>query len=161
MSQQGLKVTKATGPEWQQEGEVLAKTMRGQMVPTDIFDLAVKARDAFRQSKHQVTEVLAVLEDSVVSLALLAMAVLPILEIVLRRLFGIGVPGSGPIVQHLTLWVGFLGAAIAAREGKLLSLAQRHADSGRPRARARRNSSRRRLRPSSRHFSPGAASTWR
>src|SRR6185295_909524 len=28
-----------------------------------------------------------------------------------------------PIVQHLTLWVGFLGAAIAAREGKLLALA--------------------------------------
>ncbi len=33
------------------------------------------------------------------------------------------VPGSGPIVQHLTLWVAFLGAALAAREGKLLSLA--------------------------------------
>jgi C4-dicarboxylate transporter DctM subunit len=65
----------------------------------------------------------AVVEDSVASLALLAMAVLPILEIVLRRLFGVGVPASGPIVQHLTLWVGFLGAAIAAREGKLLALA--------------------------------------
>ncbi len=38
-------------------------------------------------------------------------------------MFGVGVPGSGPIVQHLTLWVGFLGAAIAARDGKLLALA--------------------------------------
>src|SRR5207249_4787922 len=44
-------------------------------------------------------------------------------EIVFRRAFGRGIPGSGPIVQHLTLWVGFLGAAIAAREGKLLALA--------------------------------------
>jgi len=51
MSQQGLKVTKATGSEWQQEAEALAKTMRGQMVPPDIFDLAVKERDAFRQSR--------------------------------------------------------------------------------------------------------------
>jgi TRAP-type C4-dicarboxylate transport system substrate-binding protein len=51
MSQQGLKVTKASGPEWRQEADALAKTMRGQMVPADIFDLAVKERDAFRQQK--------------------------------------------------------------------------------------------------------------
>src|SRR2546423_4704864 len=54
---------------------------------------------------------------------MLAMVALPILEIAVRRLFGVGIPASGPIVQHLTLWVGFLGAAIAAREGKLLALA--------------------------------------
>ena len=51
MGQQGLKVTKATGPEWQQEAAILARTMRGQMVPADIFDLALKERDAFRQRK--------------------------------------------------------------------------------------------------------------
>jgi hypothetical protein len=47
----------------------------------------------------------------------------PLSEIVARKAFGRGIPGSGPFVQHLTLWVGFLGAAIAAREGKLLALA--------------------------------------
>jgi TRAP-type C4-dicarboxylate transport system substrate-binding protein len=51
MSAQGLKVTKAAGPEWREEAEILAKTMRGQMVPPDIFDMAVKERDAFRQRK--------------------------------------------------------------------------------------------------------------
>ncbi len=51
MTQQGLKVTKATGPEWREEAELLAKTMRGQMVPPDVFDLAVKERDAYRQRK--------------------------------------------------------------------------------------------------------------
>jgi C4-dicarboxylate transporter DctM subunit len=63
------------------------------------------------------------IENAIATLAMLAMVVLPLLEIAARRLFGVGVPASGPIVQHLTLWVGFLGAAIAAREGKLLALA--------------------------------------
>ena len=70
-----------------------------------------------------MTRIAARVEDGVAALALLAMVVLPLLEIAGRRFFGIGVPASGPIVQHLTLWVGFLGAAIAAREGRLLSLA--------------------------------------
>jgi len=50
------------------------------------------------------------------------MVVLASVELVLRR-FGGGLSGAGPIVQHLTLWLGFLGAAVAAREGRLLSLA--------------------------------------
>jgi len=51
MQNQGLKVTKGTGPEWQQLADNLAQTMRGKMVPQDIFDMAVKERDAFRQRK--------------------------------------------------------------------------------------------------------------
>jgi tripartite ATP-independent transporter DctM subunit len=70
-----------------------------------------------------VIGLLALLEDGVAAAALAAMVALPLVEIAVRRLFGVGVPGSGPFVQHLTLWVGFLGAAIAAREGKLLALA--------------------------------------
>jgi len=70
-----------------------------------------------------VKRALVLLEDTIASLALLVMVLLPLSEIVARRFFGRGIPGSGPIVQHLTLWVGFLGAAIAAREGKLLALA--------------------------------------
>jgi C4-dicarboxylate transporter DctM subunit len=50
------------------------------------------------------------------------MVVLPLAEIALRRLFGFGIPGSIPFVQHLTLWVGFLGGALAARDGRLLAL---------------------------------------
>ena len=41
----------------------------------------------------------------------------------LRQLGGTGVPGALPLVQHLTLWLGFLGATYAAREGKLLAIA--------------------------------------
>jgi tripartite ATP-independent transporter DctM subunit len=70
-----------------------------------------------------VKRALVLIEDAFSSLALLAMVILPLLEIIWRRAFGQGIPASGPIVQHLTLWVGFLGAAIAARDGKLLALA--------------------------------------
>ncbi len=61
-------------------------------------------------------------ENVVVSLTLAAMAVLPLAEIALRATTGFGIPGSSTFVQHLTLAVGMLGAAVAAREGRLLSL---------------------------------------
>ena len=51
MSKQGLTVTKAEGPEWKAEANTLARAMRGGMVPADIFDLALKERDAFRERK--------------------------------------------------------------------------------------------------------------
>jgi C4-dicarboxylate transporter DctM subunit len=70
-----------------------------------------------------VKRALILFEDAVAATALAAMVVLPVLEIALRRATGIGIPGAGPIVQHLVLWVGFLGGAIAAREGRLLALA--------------------------------------
>ncbi len=63
------------------------------------------------------------IEEHVASVALAAMVLLPLAEIVARQLFSTGLPGSLPVVRHLTLWVGFLGAALAAREGKLLSFA--------------------------------------
>jgi tripartite ATP-independent transporter DctM subunit len=59
----------------------------------------------------------------VASTALLAMVLLPIIEVVVQWFATGGVPGSISLVRHLTLWVGLLGAAIAAREGKLLALA--------------------------------------
>ncbi len=62
-------------------------------------------------------------EDVFGSAVLAVMTLLPIVEIVGRRFLGQGVPGSILIVQSLTLWVAFLGAMIAARHGRHLSLA--------------------------------------
>ncbi|MYB18990.1 MAG: TRAP transporter large permease subunit [Holophagales bacterium] len=50
------------------------------------------------------------------------MVLLPLAEIVVRQL-GTGIPGALPFEQHLTLWIAFLGAGLAAREGRLLALA--------------------------------------
>jgi TRAP-type C4-dicarboxylate transport system permease small subunit len=62
-------------------------------------------------------------ENVVATLALGGIMLLPLAEIALRQAFHTGIPGAGPFSQNLTLWVGLLGAAIAAREGKLLTLA--------------------------------------
>jgi tripartite ATP-independent transporter DctM subunit len=62
-------------------------------------------------------------ENSVALLAMAGIIILPLAEIVLRKWFATGIPGAAPFAQHLTMWVGMLGAAIAARDGKLLSLA--------------------------------------
>lgn len=62
-------------------------------------------------------------ENTIALLAMAGIVILPLAEIVLRKWFATGVPGAAPFAQHLTMWVGMLGAAIAARDGKLLSLA--------------------------------------
>ncbi|MBN2361841.1 MAG: TRAP transporter large permease subunit [Deltaproteobacteria bacterium] len=54
---------------------------------------------------------------------LLLMTLLPTLESVIRRTLGRGVPDSIVLTQHLTLWIGFLGALLAAGSGKHLALA--------------------------------------
>lgn len=62
-------------------------------------------------------------ENRIASLTLGGIMILPLAEIVSRRFFGAAIPGSGAFAATLTLWLGMLGAAIAARDGKLLTLA--------------------------------------
>ncbi len=52
MTKRGLTVTKPVGPEWRTQLDALTKTMRGESVPPEIFDLASKARDEFRKQKN-------------------------------------------------------------------------------------------------------------
>lgn len=61
-------------------------------------------------------------ENALVVGVLALMTAMPLVEIVGRKWLGGGIPGSVPIVQHLTLWVTFLGAALAARSDRLLAL---------------------------------------
>jgi tripartite ATP-independent transporter DctM subunit len=62
-------------------------------------------------------------EEGLACAAVLVMAVLPPAEIALRRAGGFVLPGSVPFVQNLVLWVGLLGGALAARDGRLLAIA--------------------------------------
>ena len=75
-----------------------------------------------RPERGPVTRVLHGVEDAVLLVLLAVMVALPLLEIVLRRVTGVGFPGALPIVQHLTLWIALLGAAVAARQDRLLTM---------------------------------------
>lgn len=61
-------------------------------------------------------------EDWLVTLALAAIVAVPLMEAVLRLTLERGMSGSSTMIQHLTLIIGMLGAAIAARQNRLLSL---------------------------------------
>ena len=50
------------------------------------------------------------------------MALLPLAELALRAAFQVGVSGAAAFTQNFALIAGMLGAVIAAREGRLLSL---------------------------------------
>jgi tripartite ATP-independent transporter DctM subunit len=61
-------------------------------------------------------------ERLVPAAALTLMALLPITEMVSRQWRLPGIPGSNLVVQHLTLWIAFIGAALAAGSDRLLAL---------------------------------------
>jgi tripartite ATP-independent transporter DctM subunit len=52
----------------------------------------------------------------------LAMVILPTLEAAVRRITGGSVPGAAVYTEHLTLWVGFIGALLATATGHHLAL---------------------------------------
>ena len=62
-------------------------------------------------------------EDSALAIALLLMALIPVVELAGRAWLGIGIAGATEYLRHLTLWLGFLGAGLATREGQHLKIA--------------------------------------
>jgi tripartite ATP-independent transporter DctM subunit len=65
---------------------------------------------------------LARFEGAVVGVLLLLMVAIPAGETLGRRFLGRGFTGSSVLVQHLTLWVGFLGAVLASGAERHLAL---------------------------------------
>jgi C4-dicarboxylate transporter DctM subunit len=63
------------------------------------------------------------IEQWVIGAVLVAMAMFTFLEVTGRSALGAGVPGGLLYTQHLTLWVGFLGALLATATGGHLALA--------------------------------------
>ena len=62
-------------------------------------------------------------ENGFATLVAVCLMTLPLANMVATRFYGTGITGAGLFAQNLTLWLGMLGAAIAARDGKLLALA--------------------------------------
>ena len=74
-------------------------------------------------STGRLTRSVRISEEFLASTALAAMVFLLLVEIVFRPWYGYLIPGSQVFVRQLTMWVALLGAALAARDGRLLALA--------------------------------------
>jgi C4-dicarboxylate transporter, DctM subunit len=61
-------------------------------------------------------------ENLVLAATLTFMTLVPLAEILLRAMFHVGISGAASLTQHFALIAAMLGAAVAAREGRLLSL---------------------------------------
>ncbi len=61
-------------------------------------------------------------ENTLLLAVLAGLTFLPLAEMLAREGIGPGISGSIPIVQHLTLWMTFLGATLAARGDRMLAL---------------------------------------
>ena len=104
--------------------------MRCPLCGSDLAaDAVEKCPECGWQSKapSRLFNAIARVEDAVISVVLLSMILLVLVQIGLRNFCSTGMSGGAEIVRHMLLWVAFLGAAIAAREGKhiRIDLAQR------------------------------------
>jgi TRAP-type C4-dicarboxylate transport system permease small subunit len=61
-------------------------------------------------------------EKALIVVFLAAMILTAFAQILLRNVFGIGLSWAEPLVRYLVLWVGFIGAALAAREGRHITI---------------------------------------
>ena len=62
------------------------------------------------------------IEKTLLSVMLAVMILLAFLQIVLRNFFDTGLPWGDSFVRYLVLWVGFIGAALATREGSHINI---------------------------------------
>ncbi|KPJ78182.1 MAG: hypothetical protein AMJ54_05010 [Deltaproteobacteria bacterium SG8_13] len=68
-------------------------------------------------SWNRIDRLIGHIEKVLLSVLLAAMIIVAFLQIVLRNFFYTGLPWGDSFVRYLVLWVGFIGAALATREG--------------------------------------------
>ena len=75
-----------------------------------------------RSHLNQIKSRIKWVEDSFVIFIFSMLAILPFIEAITRTINFNSIPASQILVQHLTLWIGFLGAVLATRRNQLLAL---------------------------------------
>jgi len=65
---------------------------------------------------------IAKIETILIVIILSAMVLLSFLQVLLRNFFNEGLLWGDTLLRHLVLWVGFLGASLATRDGKHISI---------------------------------------
>jgi len=71
---------------------------------------------------ERLDEAIGRLEKTLMVLFLGLMITAAFAQIALRNFLGVGLPWSEPLVRYLVLWVGFIGASLAAREGRHITI---------------------------------------
>src|SRR5262245_41317530 len=89
--------------------------MNEQPPVAEASGLGAPPRSAWRRWLHR-------LEDGLLGLVLAALVILPLTDLVSRKLGWKGVKGSRQFILHFTLLVSVLGGAMASRAGRLLTL---------------------------------------
>jgi TRAP-type C4-dicarboxylate transport system permease small subunit len=74
--------------------------------------------DALQHNKKNNYMLLKILSLLILS----SMVLIPLIETIVRPFIGIGIPGAAGWVQHLTLWIGLLGAVVATLNRDHLSV---------------------------------------
>ena len=62
------------------------------------------------------------IEGLLLTVILIAMIGLAFTQVILRNFFSTGISWADPFVRHLVLWVGFIGASVATKEGGHLAM---------------------------------------
>ena len=78
-----------------------------------------------KTSSHQsnkILDIIARIEDGLLVFLLGSMIVLAGLQIILRNVFSTGITETDSLLKILVLWVGMLGAVVASRERKHISI---------------------------------------
>jgi C4-dicarboxylate transporter, DctQ subunit len=71
---------------------------------------------------ERLDETIGRLEKALMVFFLGLMIVMAFAQIVLRNFTGVGLSWSESLVRYLVLWVGFIGASLAAREGRHITI---------------------------------------
>ena len=71
---------------------------------------------------NRLDRILGRIEKVLLSAMLAVMIMVAFLQIVLRNFFNTGLPWGDSFVRYLVLWVGFIGAALATREGSHINI---------------------------------------
>ena len=75
-----------------------------------------------KEPEHKILQIIAKIEDGLLVFLLSTMIILAGSQIILRNIFSTGFTESDSVLKILVLWVGMLGAVVATRERRHISI---------------------------------------
>jgi TRAP-type C4-dicarboxylate transport system permease small subunit len=71
---------------------------------------------------RKIENILGFIENSLLVIFLTVTVVMAFLQVILREFWSTGIIWADVFLRHLVLWIGFLGAALAAKESRHFSI---------------------------------------